>query len=445
MRSIKLIAAVAAAATLLTVAAVAASARPRAHGHARSRPAHVVAPKGCRINLFVEPHTITSGESAQLFGQLHCPGGSNAGQTVTVYGSSAGSPTPTVVGTPTTGAGGFYSLVQSGLTTDSFFYASALGVRSDTKVVKVSPLVTLNGPSEKLTLFTGVRSRVTFTGTVSPADAGAELALQRENATSTEEWHRIQLGTVGFGGVYSITHTFAIPGDANIRIVVRRHGKFTVRGISNTLSYGISQKENPLLTINTKSYSVPYGSPVTLTGVLASGAGKTVTLQGRTAGGEFKTLATTTATPEYSFTGTPLANTVFRVTGNGLKSATLFEGIKYVLTAGISGKTVQSGQPLTFTGTVTPGTVGKTVYLERENAFGGGFHDVDTGSVLAGGSYSITHYFFGSGKQVYRVRAPGDPTNQAASSATFTVEVTPAPPASLKPVLAPKVPSEGTF
>ena len=136
-------------------------------------------------------------------------------------------------------------------------------------------------------LFTGFRNRATFTGAVSPADAGAELVLQRENATSSEEWNAIQLGTVEEGGLYSITHTFGVPGDANIRVVVRPHGKFSVRGISNTLSYGISQKQNPSLTILTTSYSVPYGSPVTLSGILAAGAGKIVTLQARTFGKEF--------------------------------------------------------------------------------------------------------------------------------------------------------------
>jgi hypothetical protein len=396
----------------------------------------------------------------EVFGQLlSCPSATE-GQTVTVYGHSVGSPGLKVVGTTTTTAGGFYSLVQSDLTTDSFFYASALGARSATKTVRVAPVVTLSGPSEKLTLFTGFSNRVTFTGTVSPAtgaanpaDAGAELALQRENATSNEEWHTIQLGTVGPGGIYAITHTFVAPGDANIRIVVRRHGKFSVRGISNTLSYGISQKEHPDLTINTEpSYSVAYGSSVTLSGTLAAGAGKTVTLESHTFGGSFAPVATTTTTTggAYKFVVTPLENTAYQVTDGAVKSAVLFEGVKYILTAGTPDKTVQSGQPLTFEGTVTPGVSGKVVYLERENGSGGGFHVVDVGTVVAGatpsspGTYSITDYIFGSGKAVFRVKVPGDPGNQQVASEPFPVEVTPAAPGSLKPVVQPRVPSEGT-
>ena len=439
MRSIKLTAAIAAALTLLMLAATGASARPLGHKHEG-------AASKCRIDLFAEPHTITSGESVEVFGQLRCPGGSTEGQTVTVYGRSVGSPAFKVLGTPTTAAGGFYSLVQSDVTTDSSFYASALGARSATRNVRVAPVVTLKGVSETVPLFTGFRNRATFTGAVNPADAGAELVLQRENATSSEEWNAIQFGTVGEGGLYSITHTFEVPGDANIRVVVRPHGKFSVRGISNTLSYGISQKQNPSLTILTTSYSVPYGSPVTLSGILAAGAGKTVTLQARTFGKEFAPVTTTTTTTggDYSFIVTPLQNTRYRVTGGGLKSAVLFEGVKYILTVGASAKTVQAGQPLRFAGTVTPGTVGKLVYLERENSSGGGFHVVDGGSVEPGGTYSITDYIFGSGKAVFRVRIPGDPDNQQASSETFPIEVTPAPPSSLKPAAQPKVPSEGT-
>jgi hypothetical protein len=446
MRSIKLTAAVAAAATLLMLAAAGASARPLGHKHAG-------AGGKCRIDLLAEPHMITSGESVEVFGQLLCLTGTTEGQTVTVYGHSVGSPGLKVFGTATTTAGGFYSLVQSDVTTDSFYYASALGARSATRVVHVAPVVTLGGPSEKLTLYTGFRNRVTFTGAVSPADAGAQLALQRENAASSEEWHTIQLGAVGPGGVYAVVHTFVAPGDANIRVVVRRHGKFSVRGISNTLSYGISQRENPSLTVDTTAYSTPYGSPVTLSGVLASGAGKTVTLDARTFGKGLAPVATTTTTAggDYTFVVTPLQNTAYQASGGGVKSAVLFEGVKYILTAASPVNTVQAGQPLTFSGTVTPGGSGETiVYLERENASGGGFHVVDVGTVVPGptpqsaGTYSITDYVFGTGKAVFRVKVPGNPDNQQVSSQTFPVEVTQAPPGSLKPVVQPKVPSEGT-
>lgn len=441
MRSIKLSTAIAATATLLVLGPASAWARrPPGHKHA--------SPIGnCRIDLFAEPHTVTSGEAIEVFGQLVCPGASSQGQTVTIYGRSVGSPGLKVLSTPTTVAGGFYSFVESDVTTDSYFYASTAGARSATKTVRVAPVVTLGGPPETLPLFTGLSNRVTFSGSVNPADKGAEVALQRENSASSEEWHVIQLGEVGAGGAYSITHTFGVPGDANLRVVVRAHRKFSVRGISNTLSYGISQKQLPGLSINTTSYSIAYGSPVTISGTLAGGAGKMVTLETRTPGKEFEKVTSVQAGSggDYKFVTMPLQNVTYRVTGGTRNSAVLFEGVKYGLTAGISGTTVQSGQSLTFAGTVTPANVGKAVYIERENHFGGGFHVVDVGTVAPGGTYSIADFIFGSGKAVFRVKVPGDPDNQATFSALFPVEVTAGPPSALKPVIPPNVPSEGTI
>ncbi|HYM54692.1 MAG TPA: hypothetical protein VES97_04975, partial [Solirubrobacteraceae bacterium] len=140
---------------------------------------------------------------------------------------------------------------------------------------------------------------------------------------------------------------------------------------------------------------------------------------------------------------TPLASTFYRVTAGGISSTVLFEGVKYALTAGASAGTIQSGQALTFAGTVSPDHVGHVVYLERENAFRGGFHVVDVGTVGPNSTYSISHFVFGSRRVVFRVRVPGDPANQAASSSTFAVEVTPAPFGSLRPQIPGVLPTEG--
>ena len=125
-----------------------------------------------------------------------------------------------------------------------------------------------------------------------------------------------------------------------------------------------------------------------------------------------------------------------------MNSAVLFVGVKYVLTANVSATTVQAGQPLTFSGTVTPAYVGKAVYLERQNQFGTGFHVIDVGSVAPGGTYSITDEVFGTGIGVFRVKVPGDPSNQSPASQLFTIAVTPAPPG--PPVtITPVLPREG--
>jgi hypothetical protein len=436
MRSIKLRPALAAAALLLALAPAGAAAAK----HASS--------SGCHVSLYAEPRVVTSGESVQVFGALSCPlgGASPASQLVTVYERTAGTPGFTIVGTVTTAAGGSFSFTPPPVTTDSFFYVRTVGARSGNRSIKVAPQVTLGGPAEFSQLQTGVRNRVTFTGTVTPADAGAVVVLQRENATSFEEWRLIQLGVVGPGGTFTLTHTFGEPGAAELRVVVRPHGKFNARGISNTRSYEISQVQNPRLKINASADPVSYGQSVTLSGILAGGANQKVTLMGHGRGlpGTKLGETTTNESGEYTFVQKPLVDTSYRVTAGAISSATLFEGVKYVLTAGVSATTVQAGHALTFSGIVTPKHVGQIVYLERQNGAGGGFHVVDIGTVTAGSTYAITHYLFGLGKEVFRVKVPGNLENQSVSSSPpFTIEVTPAPAGALRPVPPSKLPQEG--
>jgi hypothetical protein len=274
---------------------------------------------------------------------------------------------------------------------------------------------------------------------VNPADEGAEVWLEREQATSTEEWGVIHKGTVKAGGVFEFLHTFTVPGVANFRALVRPHGIFDVRGISAPIgSYVINQIQNPNLTIKSSTNPISYGAPITIEGVVKGGAGKPVTLLSHARGvNTFSPAATTVAGPsgEYKFVQAPLVNTFYRATGSGLNSAVLVEGVKYLLTGGASATKVLSGQKLTFSGTVTPAHKGKAVYLERENLFGHGFHVADIGEVLFPlNTFSIEHVFHGSGKQVFRLHVPGDIENQGLSTPAFTIEVMPSPP-TLHPVI----------
>ena len=443
----------------LSIPAVAGARRasvPRIRERHRLEKGHrrATSPVGCKLNLNAEPRTITSGESPQVFGRLRCPGGAGAAQTVTVYGHSIGEATK-AIGTTTTDSGGYYTLVAPGPATDTLYYAQAAGATSTSKAVRVAPQVTIHGPAESAALLTGVRSRVLFAGTVSPSDAGAEVVLQREQSVAVEEWHRIQRSIVGAHGEYSFVHTFVIPGDANIRVVVRPHRRFSAYGASTPLSYVISQRQNPLLTLlatgsGASSDPILFADTVTLHGTLAGGAGQTITLLARNKKGQFTSVATTTANGGggYSFSQAPQQNTAYKVLGGGRHSAVLFEGVKYVLTPAGSAATVLAGQSLTFTGTVTPYREGKVVYLERQNANGGGFHVVGVATLTPGpgtsGSYSLSHVFFGAGgKQVLRVKVPGDPANQGVAGAPFTIEVTPSPAAALRTIPPERLPGEG--
>ncbi len=455
MRSIKLFPALAAAAGLLALAPAGASARAAGHRHANPLPAN--ASKKC-VSIEV-PTVITAGESVSVTVKVACPPNPAAsGVPVTIYAHRARprkTGSTTIAGTPTTSSG--VASVNTKPEENTFYYAVANGIHSPQKLVKVSPAVTFEGPTVSQ-LSTGSASphgsaanKVEFKGKVSPFQRGQIVVLQRENSTNNEEWRRIDLGTVNGEGKYTITHTFGLPGDANLRVVA---GPTTSNapGASSSLSYVISQRQNPHLEIHGSPDPIIYGQSVTISGVVAGAAAKQpLTLLARTHGGPFTPVAKgeTESGGTYKFTQSPVQNTAYMVTSATAKSAVLFEGVKYLISAAPGASTVQVGQPLTVTGKVTPGHVGQVVYLERQNASKIGFHVVEVGTVSAvnpttkEGTFTITHAFVGAGPAALRVVAAGDPQNQGVASSLFNVEVMPLPPGTLRPLRPSKLPGEG--
>jgi hypothetical protein len=430
MRSAKLIGTLAAMATVLAITPAGAL----AHG----RPLHKhPSPNGrCAVNINVAPRQITAGDSVVVFGHLRCLHRRTvASQTVTLLQHTVGTPGTNQVLT-TTDANGFYELTVTSVQANSTFAVRSLGARSGTREVRVAGVVTLVGPPEGTQLLTGTANRVTFTGSDSPADVGARVVLQRQNAATGNEWHRIDLGRVAADGSFSITHTFRNPGDANLRVLVRSRRRNSP-SVSDGLNYEISQAQNPNLTIAASADPITYPQSVTISGTLAQGAKMPVTLWARTARQHgFAPVAevSTDAYGNYTFAPqSPIASTLYQVKGAGKRSAVLYEGVKDMLTAMVSQTTIEAGQTLKFSGTVAPDHSGHVIYLERQNASGTGFHVVQVGFVGAGSSYSILHTVYDAGTRVLRVKIPGGPENEGAASQPFTITVTLAPAAALIP------------
>jgi hypothetical protein len=289
---------------------------------------------------------------------------------------------------------------------------------------------------------------VTFTGTVIPADAGARVILQRQNAVTGNEWRRIDSGRVTTGGTFSITHTFVVPGDANIRVLVRSQGR-NIPSSSNVLTYEISQAQNPQLTIQASADPISYGQSLTISGTVAgAGPGKPVTLLAHTAnqrGFAPVVQGLTGAGGGYAFAGLMPVNSTFYEVRAGVTSAVLYVGVKDVLTANVFPTTVQAGGQLTFFGAVAPDHAGHVIYLERQNASGSGFHVVQVSTVGPGSTYAIVHTVYDAGTKVFRVMIPGGPENEGAASPPFSIMVTPAPAAALTPEAPDNstLPSEG--
>ncbi len=415
----------------------------------------------CRVGMVVAPRQITAGEPVTIFGRLVCRGRANAaGQVVRLFHHVLGAPGFTYVQSTTTDAQGFYQFQRADgvVETNRIWHVRSHGAESANRGVRVAAQVTLNGPPEGTQILTGVANKVTFTGTVTPADVGARVVLQRQNALTGNEWHRIDSGVVEAGGGFSITHTFIVPGDANLRVLVRSQGR-NVPSPSDVLTYEISQAQNPALTINASADPIVYGQSVTISGVLAGETG-TVALEARTVhqpGWVQVVQVATTSTGAYTFPPqTPVNSTFYRVKSSGgppcppgaacpallmiNRSAVLYEGVKYVLSAQVSATTVLEGQTLTFTGSVAPSRPGHVIYLERQNASTHEFHVVQVSTLSPESTFSIPYQVYSTGTDVFRVHIPGGPDNGSAASQPFTIQVNPAPAA----VLTPEAPSNSS-
>jgi hypothetical protein len=131
--------------------------------------------------------------------------------------------------------------------------------------------------------------------------------------------------------------------------------------------------------------------------------------------------------------GARIERTLYRVRAAKVSSTTQEVGVKDVIVAHVSETTIAAGQPLAVTGTVAPAHTGHTIYLERQNSSGVGFHVVELATVGAGSAYSIAHTVYDAGVSVFRVTIPGGPDNEGAASGPLTIHVTPAPAEALTP------------
>jgi hypothetical protein len=277
---------------------------------------------------------------------------------------------------------------------------------------------------------------------VSPQDVGARVVLQRQNAAGGDEWRHIDSGTVGAGGSYSITHRFVVPGDANIRVLVRSQRR-NAASPSQVLTYEISQAQNPQLTIEGAPDPVVFGQRVTIAGTLAGMPNTVVTLLAHAAGQPFVSVAATKTDAAGNYTmpaQSPVSSTFYEVSGAGRLSSVLYEGTRDLLTAQVSASTVAAGGALTFSGAVAPDHNGHIIYLERKDVRSGEFHVVQVALIGPGSTYSIIHTVYEPGVKLFRVSVPGGPENEGAASAPFTVTVTRAAAA----VLTPEAPANST-
>src|SRR5581483_11220346 len=137
--------------------------------------------------------------------------------------------------------------------------------------------------------------------------------LQAETGVNGNQWRNIDRGRIGPGGAYSITHNFRQPGERTLRVIVRAD-RFNLRGESTPVDISVEQAQNQHFTISASQQPIQVGSPVTLSGTLAgpNNANQTIQLFAHEWNTQYAPVAATItdANGNYSFTQTPIHNTV---------------------------------------------------------------------------------------------------------------------------------------
>jgi hypothetical protein len=213
-------------------------------GRRRHRHRDAEAAWWCSLDLEASASVVSPAAPLGFAGALSCPeNNSAAGQTVTLYQKAVHTPGFIFAASTTTDPGGAFRIALPGPELTSAFYVRSDGAKSARVKIKVAVQVSIDAPAAGTQLVAGAGHEegsgaaggaVTFTGTVSPTDAGATVTLQRQGRSGA--WRRIGHGLVDSEGSYSISHSFFKRGEVIIRAVVHSH-RLYVKSVSNPIAY----------------------------------------------------------------------------------------------------------------------------------------------------------------------------------------------------------------
>lgn len=409
------------------------------------------------LTINATPNPINAGQGVFIYGQLN--GSNNAGQTIYLYHRIVPQLRFTLIGRTQTTSAGFYSFIRNEgvvLTNRSWFVRGPNATHSRTVNERVAALVTLAAtplPSSVTTTTPVTGQPILLSGHVTPSHRYEPVDIQEQSSQGT--WVTIAKTQTGGGSNFQWTYRWAQPGVYTLRAVFKADPR-NITGESDLVTVTIQQKENPAFTITSSMPTVPEGQSVTISGVLyePQTAGATastvaptpepttqVTLYGKTAGSAWKALGTTITGTDgsYSFTTSPIHNEVYKVQET-LKpkrtTANLYEGVQDVVTInGSASQTASVGETVTLTGTVAPDHTDHVIYLQLQNS-DGSWHNVQTGVLASGSTFSFPYTFGQDGTFVLRARIYGGPENVGAASSPVTVTVTGVAPLSTLPTVS---------
>jgi hypothetical protein len=205
-----------------------------------------------------------------------------------------------------------------------------------------------------------------------------------------------------------------------------------IRSASDGVPVTIQQAQVTGFTINSSAPVTPYGQSVTISGVISPGPTAqpaTVQLWARpVGGGPFQVVDQTTVAADggYSFTQTPLVNTVYQARtafGAVRASAPLWQGVRDLVSLTPSSTTASVGERITFTGMVLPDKAGQPIYLQRQLP-NGDWQPVEATYVRHDSSFEFAWRFGKPGTYAFRARIySGGHNVGAASTPPVTITV----------------------
>jgi hypothetical protein len=393
--------------------------------------------RGLTINA--TPNPIIAGEGVLIYGQLR--GTDIAGKPIVLYHRLAGQPRFSLIGVTRTDSHGFYEFTRAEgvvLTRRSWFVRGPSHTHSRTVHERVAALVDLTASATSAP----TTRPIVFSGHVTPNHPFQDVLLQAQNGAGNN-WHTIKVGRLNGASDYSISYRWRIPGVRDVRVVFPADVR-NDSGESDALTVTIEQSQIPSFTINTSAPIVSYGQSETISGTLDKPGTSTplpdtpVNLCSRTAQQTMFTcnsVATTGSDGSYSFSVSPTSNAVYVVKTTlppHRHSASLFEGVRDLITITPSSTSSAVGQVITLTGTVIPDKAADVIYLQRLGK-DGNWHTVEVRTVKHDSTYQFGWRFGNSGSVTFRARIPGDPANVGAASPATTISVAPAPVSALPP------------
>jgi hypothetical protein len=373
------------------------------------------------LTIHAVPPSINAGDEVDIIGRLTGPGA--GGQTVRLWHRINPNGHFTPLGTRTTDSAGRYEFTRADGIVDSnrsWFVAGPGATHSKVVHERVAALVSIDpDPASGGVVPAETRQPVTFSGHVTPDHSGQIVKLQ-VSLDQGDNWRTIKTDPLGAGSNYSIAEAWRTDGPREVRVILPPDARNT-RGISDTVTVQVQQRQVTGFSIQSSDQLIPYNSQATISGVVDQPGGSTpdpsaiVSLYAHMPhGGPYKVVQTTTTGSDggYTFTVQPSTNEwyVAKLTFTPrIHSAALFQGVQDLVSmTGPSSATVD--QHVDFTGTVTPDKSGHVIYLQKLGA-DNQWNTVEVRTVSSASTFSFGWTFGAAGTKQFRARILGGPVD----------------------------------